>query len=382
MNGMGTLQEPNFVEVETNSSSTEFLAGKDIVEYFHLLLFHLYAFLDNAVDCYWLSSVDDLKNLDELMHSYDRRATPTNHLDIPTTVMCELYLRSIGSINPATMDYQVDLYLRQRWVDERLIQLSLSEPLDLNDPKLVKRLWKPEVFFANAKEADFQYVTVPNVLVRINPNGEILYMLRLKLTFSCMMNLQKYPLDTQICHMEIGSFSKTTSELNLKWYDKIPVKLYENLTLPQFEISKTKTSNCQQSFQIGEYSCLKAEFHLTRNIGYHLVQNYLPTTLIVVISWVSFWLDVDAIPARITLGVTTLLTISSKGSSIQSNIPPVSYVKAVDVWTGACTTMVFCALLEFTLVNYLWRRKALNSSSSTETWVIMTSVSFYFYILE
>ena len=64
----------------------------------------------------------------------------------------------------------------------------------------------------------------------------------------------------------------------------------------------------------GEYSCLKAEFHLQRSLGYHMVQSYLPTVLIVVISWVSFWLDVDAIPARVTLGVTTLLTISSKAS--------------------------------------------------------------------
>jgi len=42
----------------------------------------------------------------------------------------------------------------------------------------VKSIWKPEVYFPNAKEADFQFVTVPNVLVRINPHGEILYMLR------------------------------------------------------------------------------------------------------------------------------------------------------------------------------------------------------------
>ncbi|KAA0184436.1 hypothetical protein HAZT_HAZT007834 [Hyalella azteca] len=76
------------------------------------------------------------------------------------------------------MDYQVDLYLRQTWYDARLKHEDLVQPLDLNDPNLVKAIWKPEVYFPNAKDADFQFVTVPNVLVRINPHGEILYMLR------------------------------------------------------------------------------------------------------------------------------------------------------------------------------------------------------------
>lgn len=72
----------------------------------------------------------------------------------------------------------MDLYLRQTWRDERLQHSDFKKPLDLNDPNLVKAIWKPEVYFPNAKEADFQFVTVPNVLVRINPDGKILYMLR------------------------------------------------------------------------------------------------------------------------------------------------------------------------------------------------------------
>ena len=63
----------------------------------------------------------------------------------------------------------MDLYLRQHWMDGRLKHDQLMEPLDLNDPNLVKAIWKPEVYFPNAKDAEFQYVTVPNVLVRIDP---------------------------------------------------------------------------------------------------------------------------------------------------------------------------------------------------------------------
>ncbi|XP_042872333.1 glycine receptor subunit alpha-2-like [Penaeus japonicus] len=302
-------------------------------------------------------SVNNLKILDNLLKDYDRRATPTNHLNNATTVNCELYIRSFGSIDPNSMDYQVDLYLRQSWVDERLNHDDIKQPLDLNDPNLVKAIWKPEVYFPNAKHAEFQFVTVPNVLVRINPSGEILYMLRLKLVFACMMELSKFPLDSQVCTMEIASFSKTMKELNLSWKSDAPIKMYKNMRMPQFEMEEIVPTTCQESFQIGNYSCLVAEFRMRRSIGFHLVQSYLPTTLIVVISWVSFWMDVDSVPGRTTLGVTTLLTVSSKSSGIQAGLPQVSYVKAIDVWMGACTAFVFCALLEFTLVNYMWRRR-------------------------
>lgn len=126
--------------------------------------------------------------------------------------------------------------------------------------------------------------------------------------------------------------------------------------MPQFEIVKIEASDCQESFQIGNYSCLVASFYLSRSVGFHLVQSYLPTILIVVISWVSFWMDVDSVPGRTTLGVTTLLAVSSQSSGIQSGLPQVSYVKAIDVWMGTCTAFVFCALLEFTFVNYMYRK--------------------------
>ncbi|KAJ9577932.1 hypothetical protein L9F63_025208, partial [Diploptera punctata] len=167
------------------------------------------------------------------------------------------------------------------------------------------------------------------------------------------------PLDSQVCTMEVARFtiSKTIEELSLEWKTMNPVIMGKGLRMPQFEIVKIAASDCQESFQIGNYSCLVAEFHLSRSVGFHLVQSYLPTILIVVISWVSFWMDVDSVPGRTTLGVTTLLAVSSQSSGIQSGLPQVSYVKAIDVWMGTCTAFVFCALLEFTFVNYMWRKQ-------------------------
>ena len=77
--------------------------------------------------------------------------------------------------------------------------------------------------------------------------------------------------------------------------------------------------------------------------------------MIVLVSWFSFWLDYKAVPARVALGVTTLLAMSTTMASIQKSLPPVAYTKAVDIWSGMCVFFVFSALLEYALVNYASR---------------------------
>lgn len=112
----------------------------------------------------------------------------------------------------------------------------------------------------------------------------------------------------------------------------------------------------------GNFSYLQADFHLERNIGYYMIQMYIPSLLIVLLSWVSFWLNVNSVPARISLGVLSVLTITTQSSAVNASLPRVSYIKAIDIWMTTCLVFVFAALIEFSMANVLSR----NSSSEKE----------------
>lgn len=116
------------------------------------------------------------------------------------------------------------------------------------------------------------------------------------------------------------------------------------------------------NFCTGTYSRLIAEIHFARRMGYYLIQIYIPSSLIVVISWVSFWLHRNASPARVQLGVTTVLTMTTLMSSTNAALPKISYVKSIDIFLGTCFIMVFAALLEYATVGYLGKRIAMRKA--------------------
>jgi hypothetical protein len=93
-------------------------------------------------------------------------------------------------------------------------------------------------------------------------------------------------------------------------------------------------------------------------MGYYMIQTYIPTMLIVILSWISFWLDVNATPARISVGLLTVLTVTTQSSGLRGQLPKVSYIKAIDVWQAGCLIFVFGAMIEFAVANVMSRQEA------------------------
>ncbi|XP_072113213.1 glycine receptor subunit alpha-3 isoform X5 [Mobula birostris] len=297
--------------------------------------------------------------LDKLMgktSGYDARIRP-NFKGPPVNVTCNIFINSFGSIAETTMDYRLNIFLRQQWNDPRLAYSEYpDDSLDL-DPSMLDSIWKPDLFFANEKGANFHEVTTDNKLLRIFKNGIVLYSIRLTLILSCPMDLKNFPMDVQTCIMQLESFGYTMNDLIFEWQENGPVQVAEGLTLPQFLLKEEKDLRyCTKHYNTGKFTCIEVRFHLERQMGYYLIQMYIPSLLIVILSWVSFWINMDAAPARVALGITTVLTMTTQSSGSRASLPKVSYVKAIDIWMAVCLLFVFSALLEYAAVNFVSRQ--------------------------
>lgn len=87
-----------------------------------------------------------------------------------------IILTLFSTLHPNLQDYTATIFLRQRWTDERLV-FEGNKSLSL-DGRLVELLWVPDTFIVDSKKSFLHDITVENRLIRIFPNGTVLYALR------------------------------------------------------------------------------------------------------------------------------------------------------------------------------------------------------------
>ncbi|XP_017071758.1 gamma-aminobutyric acid receptor subunit beta isoform X9 [Drosophila eugracilis] len=295
--------------------------------------------------------------LDSFSVSYDKRVRP-NYGGPPVEVGVTMYVLSISSLSEVKMDFTLDFYFRQFWTDPRLAYRKRPgvETLSVGS-EFIKNIWVPDTFFVNEKQSYFHIATTSNEFIRVHHSGSITRSIRLTITASCPMNLQYFPMDRQLCHIEIESFGYTMRDIRYKWNEgPNSVGVSSEVSLPQFKVLGHRQRAMEISLTTGNYSRLACEIQFVRSMGYYLIQIYIPSGLIVIISWVSFWLNRNATPARVALGVTTVLTMTTLMSSTNAALPKISYVKSIDVYLGTCFVMVFASLLEYATVGYMAKR--------------------------
>ena len=348
---------------------------------------------------------NDVKRLiDTLyMNNYSKILRP-HYRHHPVVVMCSLDLATVSEVSEVDMDMTSEIYLTQYWLDNRV---EPEEDLILTELNS-RFLWRPDTFFPNSKEGGLHDVTQQNIDFHIHRTGLIKLTTRLTIRTYCPMDFTLFPLDNQHCNIFIESFSMPIEEAVYVWeigadnpqsrtrgFDDDVAKSEDELhiafigdnhdhivwdsnihltKMTQFSITGIDLEEENATRDDGRvHSRLKVTISMSRGSGYYFIQIYIPSSLLVVMSMLTFCLSrPEAYPARINLGVaaTLAMTIALSTQNL-GPMPRVSYFRAVDVYLLFCFVMIFLTLVESAFINYISSRK--KTGPTTASNVIITS---------
>lgn len=289
--------------------------------------------------------------------SYNSRVSPSDDDRRPVEVTIQLH---VHRFSPGDKQGRGDTYvtLRESWTDPRLAYRGFGitkQYISLNRGSThpVHKIWSPDTFIVNAdaENADGHKLT------RVDIDGRVDASTRIKADLICpSANWHRlFPLDTQHCNLDISSYSHPDDEIVYKW-SPVPIQLADEIDAETFEFEKAIAASCSpKETATGRYSCIRAEFHFKRDWLFFVTRYYVPTGVIVMLSWLVFWLTPKhAIAARVGIGLfCTAALLAFYGAISYMILPSRTSATALDIWSWICLAFIVLSLLETVLAHVL-----------------------------
>ncbi|XP_044582550.1 glutamate-gated chloride channel isoform X15 [Cotesia glomerata] len=304
----------------------------------------------------------DKEILDNLLLStrYDKRLLPP--VQGTLTVNVSVLLLSLASPDESSLKYEVEFLLQQQWYDPRLRYSNRSRYEFLNAIHHHNDIWLPDTYFI--MHGDFKDPLIPvHFALRIYRNGTVNYLMRRHLILSCQGRLNIFPFDDPQCSFAIESISYEQTAITYVWKnDEATLRKSPSLTTLNAYLIRNQTITCPiKASWRGNYSCLKVDLIFTRDRAFYFTTVFIPGIILVTSSFITFWLEWNAVPARVMIGVTTMLNFFTTSNGFRSTLPVVSNLTAMNVWDGVCMCFIYASLLEFVCVNYVGRKRPLHN---------------------
>ncbi|CAI5443478.1 unnamed protein product [Caenorhabditis angaria] len=297
---------------------------------------------------------------------YDHRQVPENERGEATFVDVSVLVSNIRAVSEVTMDYALELFYRESWRDPRLQYdrkfFKNKTVLALHE-SYTNFLWFPDTFVPNAiasKNPQRNSISHRSLL-RLEENGKMLYSRRISLVCECTMDLTLFPFDKQLCKLGIESYGYTADHVVYRWSTGTRKALeLSKIRLPDFTIQEAYVTSQMESYATGNYSRLYVCFVFSRSSGFCFLQLIIPSTAVVITSWVSLWMETET---EFQDMISIILAITFLIFSYNEMMPRVSYIKAMDIYLGVCFMIVFLSLIKLALVKYMRQKIMLTTES-------------------
>jgi len=289
----------------------------------------------------WFTSIL-LLLLSQVTHAAMNR--PNMEEGKPTEISVLGAILDVDKIDSAEQNFTLNLYTIFRWSDPRLAhdgQGSVIRKLsEVWNPRLTimntQRLW------ANTKDD-----------VEVSPAGEVTYRLHVFGDFSQPMDLQEFPRDRHTFEVPVVAAGYRAGEVIFSPVKEADSFMAEKLSVADWKVSNMQSASREVVLANGiKLSGFVFSFEGERLVHHYFVKAMLPLALIVMMSWVVFWIDPKQIPNQLSVAVTTVLTLIAYHIALSGRLPEIPYLTIMDKFLFSSTLLVFMSLIEVVITSH------------------------------
>ncbi|CAO1308217.1 unnamed protein product [Diamesa hyperborea] len=290
----------------------------------------------------------------EMDSDYDKNSRPSEL----TEVSISLYINRISAVDENKEEISFDVFLQVIWLDFRIkpkTELGPKHYIELTSEQR-HEIWVPDLYIRQLREMKVLRLFEEISSLRLYENSTISLSIGATIIIKCDMDFVLYPLDVQKCPVDFSSYKYTVKEMAFLWKKENPLTFPNDFgdngfRLPKYVVSfYTETRPLTVNYGDADRISARLEITLSREVKSYLLENYLPSTLFVSMSWGSFVVVPEIVPGRMVLLVTTLLSLITMFDTVRNNSPDALELKCIEVWLLCCTFFVFLALMEYFIV--------------------------------
>ena len=258
----------------------------------------------------------------------------------PTPVTVGVLFLDIAEINSVQQQFNVDMFFRITWQDERL---SLPTDQRAGQARIVplEQVWTPKGLIINDRGLDMQLPLV----VDVDDLGNVRYRQRVIGMLSFEARLHDFPFDVQQLPVDFVSYAYSPDEI---YFSPESGVIGDSSSIDAEGWNFTVLESDFGEFTIAEEGIVRPRLtffiEAERDAQYYVLTLFLPMSLIIFMSWMVFWLQPDIVPPRIAISTASIFSLIAFGFSIRLSLPRISYMTVADVFVIGCTMMVFLAL--------------------------------------
>ena len=283
----------------------------------------------------------------------------------PTPVRVGIYLVNLHDVIGAEQAFLADVMVKAEWRDPRLAGKGSevrSLPLD--------EIWNPRLQLANQRSVT---TSLPR-RVEVDSSGRVTYRQLFSGRFTAPMSFTDFPRDRHRLGVQLVTLGYSPAEIVLLYEGKDAQSgRAAHLALTDWDAGPVRVTRADFLPGPGErpLAGVALSWEVRRHLAYLAMQAILPLVLIVLMGWTALWPAPAAAPPRISIAVTTMLTLIAYRFALARSLPNLAYLTRMDYFMVGSTLLVFLVIVLVTLSSRLLGQGRQQLVERIDRWAIV-----------